>query len=121
MHTGDEVVRNVLDSAESDVFMAADLPSANGRLSVAECYVVGLDPENTTNDFTITSFPMGSDGTPDVDAILSSIYPPKSKWNVSDARPVLKGTASLDAETWSEVTEQNKSSFRFFRVEVELP
>ena len=98
----------------------ANSTAANGRMSVAECYVVGLDPEIATNDFTITSFPMKADGTPDLDAILSSIDPPQSKWNVSGARPVLKGAASLDAE-FEPVTDQNKSSFRFFRVEVELP
>ena len=94
--------------------------AANGRMSVAECYVVGLDPESATNDFRITSFPIKVDGTPDLDAILSGIDPPQSKWNVSGAWPVLKGAASLDAE-FVPVTEGNKANFRFFRVDVELP
>ena len=109
-----------LDVANGDVEAALNATAANGRMSVAECYVVGLDPEISTNDFTITSFPMKADGTPDLDAILSSIDPPQSNWNVSGARPVLKGAASLDAD-FVPVTDQNKSSFRFFRVEVELP
>ena len=91
--------------------------AANGR-KVWECYVVGLDPEIATNDFTITSFPMKADGTPDLDNLVFA--PPQSKWNVSGARPVLKGAASLDAK-FEPVTAQNKSSFRFFKVEVELP
>ena len=99
---------------------AATDTAANGRMSVAECYVVGLDPEIATNDFKITSFPLKADGTPDLDAILSGIDPPQSKWNVSGARPVLKGAANLDAE-FVPVTDENKSSFRFFKVTVELP
>ena len=31
------------------------------------------------------------------------------------------GAAALDAADWPEVTEENKASFRFFKVEVELP
>ena len=100
---------------------SAKASAANGRMSVAECYVVGIDPEIATNDFKITSFPLKADGTPDLDAILSGIDPPQSKWNVSGARPVLKGAANLSDTEWLEVTEQNKAGFRFFKVEVVLP
>jgi hypothetical protein len=92
--------------------------AANGR-KVWECYVVGLDPESATNDFRITSFPMKADGTPDLAKL--AFEPPTSKWNVPGARAVIKGAAALDAADWPEVTEQNKSSFRFFKVTVELP
>ncbi len=92
--------------------------AANGRLSVAECYVVGVDPESTTNDFKITAFPMKADGTPDLENIVFD--PPEVRWNVEGARPVVKGAASLDDE-WQAVTEENKASFRFFKVEVVLP
>ena len=87
-------------------------------MSVAECYVVGLDPEIATNDFKITSFPLKADGTPDVEHIVFD--PPQARWNVSGARPVVTGAASLDGE-WQPVTDQNKSGFRFFKVTVELP
>ena len=99
---------------------SAKKTAANGRMSVAECYLVGLDPQSATNDFKITSFPLKADGTPDWDAILAGIDPPQSKWNVSGARPVIKGAASLDAE-FVPVTEGNKANFRFFKVEVVLP
>ena len=96
----------------------AKMTAANGRMSVAECYVVGLDPESTTNDFRITSFPMKADGTPDLENIVFD--PPEARWNVVGARPVVKGAASLGGE-WQAVTEENKAGFRFFKVEVVLP
>jgi hypothetical protein len=97
---------------------ALQATAANGRLSVVECYVLGLDPESTTNDFKITSFPMKVDGTPDLDNIVFD--PPEARWNVEGARPVVKGAASLDGE-WQAVTEENRAGFRFFKVEVVLP
>ena len=98
---------------------AATDTAANGR-KVWECYALGLDPEDNsaTNDFKITSFPLKADGTPDIEHIVFD--PPQARWNVSRARPVEKGAASLDGE-WQPVTDQNKSGFRFFKVTVELP
>lgn len=38
------------------------------------------------------------------------------------ARLVIKGKASLNgSEEWQTVTDENKASMRFFRVEVQLP
>ena len=95
----------------------ANSTAANGR-KVWECYVVGLDPQDATNDFRIASFPLKADGTPDIEHIVFD--PPQAKWNVPGARPVVTGAASLDGE-WQPVTDQNKSGFRFFKVTVELP
>jgi hypothetical protein len=103
--------------SENTTRAATDL-SANGRMSVAECYVVGLDPESATNDFRITSFPMKADGTPDLEHMMFD--PPQLRWNVQGAVPVIKGAAALDGE-WQTVTEQNKAGFRFFKVTVGLP
>ena len=96
---------------------SAKKTAANGR-KVWECYVVGLDPQNAEGDFRITSFSMKADGTPDLENIVFD--PPEARWNVEGARPVVKGAASLDGE-WQTVTEENKASFRFFKVEVVLP
>lgn len=98
---------------------AAKKTAANGR-KVWECYVLGLDPEDETNDFKIVSFPMKSDGTPDLDAI--TISPPKSQWNVNGATPVLKGKATMEGEgEWQTVTDENKAQMKFFKVEVVVP
>ena len=97
---------------------SAKKTAANGR-KVWECYVVGLNPQDAEGDFRITSFPMKADGTPDLANL--EFAPAQSEWNVPGARAVVKGAATLDAADWPEVTEQNKASFRFFKVEVELP
>ena len=62
---------------------------------------------------------MKADGTPDLENI--ELDPPPSRWNVPGARFVLKGATSLDAESWPTVTDENKSSFRFFKAAMELP
>ena len=108
----------LMAAAGGDAEAAMTSKAANGRLSVVECYVIGLDPESTTNDFKITSFPMKSDGTPDLENIV--FEPPEARWNVEGASPVVKGAARLDGE-WQAVTEENKAGFRFFKVEVVFP
>ena len=98
---------------------AAKLTGANGY-KVWESYAIGANP-NDANDFLkITAFPMKPDGTPDFANI--TIYPPKSQWNVQGATPVLKGTATLGTNLdWQTVTDLNKASLRFFKIEVHLP
>jgi len=92
-------------------------------MSVAECYVVGLDPEVATNDFKITSFPLKADGTPDIEHIVFD--PPQAKWNVPATYKV-KGAAELNGP-WQEVGGGGlgetalPEGFRFFKVTVELP
>ena len=53
---------------------AANATAANGR-KVWACYVVGLDPQLATNDFRIMSFPMKTDGTPDLASV--AFNPPR--------------------------------------------
>ncbi len=97
---------------------AATDAAANGR-KVWECYVLGLDPEDADSDFKITAFPMKADGTPDLERMAFS--PAQTKWNVPGASPVIQGCATLKDGNWQAVTEDNMSSFRFFRVTVALP
>ena len=99
---------------------AANATAANGR-KVWECYVLGLDPKVSTNDFRITSFPLKTDGTPDLASLV--FFPSQERWNVPGARPVLKGAATLNGD-WKSVedaTVAEKALFRFFKVVVELP
>ncbi len=96
---------------------SAKATAANGR-KVWECYAVGLDPTDATDDFRITSFPMKADGTPDFDNLVFD--PPQSEWNVSGATPKMKGKASL-ADEWQDVPSVGDPSFRFFTVDVVLP
>ncbi len=99
---------------------SAKATAANGR-PVWACYALGLDPQDATSDFLIASFPMKSDGTPDLENI--TVDPPKAQWNVPGARPVVKGTTTLDGE-WKaveEVAAAEKAAMRFFKVVVEVP
>lgn len=104
-----------IEAEGGDVVAALASTAANGRMSVAECYVVGVDPEKADEDFKIVSITIGADGTPVVE-----FDPPQAEWNVSGARAVLKGAATLEG-TWQTVTEENKAGFRFFKLVVELP
>ena len=82
--------------------------------------MLGLDPEDPTNDFKIVSFQMGTDGLPDLAKI--AFDPSKTQWNSKGAQPVLKGRSALDGGgDWQLVTDENKAQMRFFKVEVELP
>ena len=103
---------------ESEAYEAAAMATAANGRKVWECYVVGLDPQDAEANFRITKFPMKADGTPDLANL--EFAPAQSEWNVPGARPVVKGAASLGGE-WQTVTEENKASFRFFKVEVVLP
>ena len=110
-----------IEAAGGDAVAALQATAANGRLSNVECYILGLDPESTTNDFKIVSFQMKADGTPDLAAIV--FEPPMTRWNVPGARAVLKGAATLKGgwKSVDEATAAEKALFRFFKVVVELP
>ena len=94
--------------------MVENTPAANGR-TAAECYALGLDPTIETNDFRIVSFWM------DGNSPMLEWEPKTNRWTGDEIKTTLKGAVNLDGNNWSEVTEQNKSSFRFFKVEVALP
>ena len=82
--------------------------------AAAECYALGLDPTDATNDFRIVSIEMVGD-KPQVE------WEPKTnRWTGAEIRAVLKGAEELDDE-FVPVTDQNKASFRFFKVVVEVP
>ena len=105
-----------IEAAGGDVAAALQATAANGRMSVAECYVLGVDPEVAEEDFKITSITIGADGKPVVE-----FDPPQTKWNVPGARAVLKGAERLEGP-WGEVgSAGGESAYRFFKVEVVLP
>ena len=113
---------NIVRNNGGDVTAALQATAANGRLSNVECYVLGLDPEDTTNDFKIVSFPMKTDGTPDLANIVFD--PPPAKWKVPATYKVL-GAATLEGP-WVEVPSggalgESALPLRFFKVIVELP
>ncbi len=93
--------------------LTAESRAANGR-TAAECYALGLDPADATNDLRIVSIEL-VDGKPKVE------WAPKTnRWTGVEIQAVLKGAEALDGE-WQTVTEENKAGFRFFKVVVEVP
>ena len=110
--------KTIVQNSDGDIATALKSKAANGRLSVVECYLLGLDPEKPDDDFKITSFSIKADGSLDLDAITFS--PPQSQWNIQGATPRLKGKAKL-SDLWQDVPSGGDPSFRFFTIAVELP
>ena len=94
--------------------LTAEARVANGR-TAAECYALGLDPADATDDFRIVSIEI-VDGEPKVE------WEPKvNRWTGVEIQAVLKGAATLDGE-WKSVegtTAAEKAAMRFFKVVVE--
>jgi len=92
--------------------------AANGRLSVVECYALGLDPEVATDDLVITEFPMKANGTPDLANL--KFEPSADKWNLPGLTVRVLGSPDL-AGPWQEVQDGDEASLRFFKVEIVAP
>ena len=113
-----------IEAEGGDVVAALASTAANGRMSVAECYVVGVDPEKVDEDFKIVSLPLKADGTPDLENIVFD--PPEARWRVPGVRAVVKGAESLEGP-WADVPSGGGSpgtarpTMRFFKVVVESP
>ena len=93
--------------------LTAEARAANGR-AAAECYALGLDPTDATNDFRIVSIEL-VDGKPKVE------WEPKTnRWTGAEIPAVLKGAERLEGP-WADVPEDGEAAFWFFKVVVELP
>ena len=92
--------------------------AANGRLSVVECYALGLDPEVAADDLVITEFPMKADGTPDLAKL--KYEPSEEKWNLPGLTVRVLGAPDL-AGPWQEVQEGDEASLRFFKIVIVVP
>ena len=88
---------------------------ASGR-TAAECYALGPDQVDATDDFRIVSIEI-VDGEPKVE------WEPKvNRWTGAEIQTVLKGAAKLGGE-WKSVeaaTAAEKAAMRFFKVVVEV-
>ena len=98
-----------------NVTTALESIAANGRRSVAECYVLGLDPEDPADDFKITSFEM-VDGKP----VFTFNHERDGAGNSFVPRIKTLGATDLSGE-WQEVPKGGNPAIRFFKVIVELP
>ena len=102
--------------AKGDVETAASMTAANGCRTVGECYELGINPEDPNDDFKITGFEM-KDGKP----VISLNHTKDGSGNSFEARVRTLGKTSLSDADWVDVTDKDQSTFRFFKVKVELP
>ena len=82
--------------------------AANGVNMVWECYVIGLEPTAVVARF--------------VASIEMSRGEPKVTWSPDlGVERVYKVLGSTDLKTWTEVSEETKGAYNFFKVVVEMP
>ena len=100
--------------SENTTRAATDV-AANGNRSVAECYLLGVDPEDPDDDFKITRFWMDG-GKP-----MFEFSHTRDGSGVSFEPRIRKlGKAAL-GDAWQVVPSGGNPAFRFFTVEVALP
>ncbi|MBQ6339520.1 MAG: leucine-rich repeat domain-containing protein [Kiritimatiellae bacterium] len=92
-----------------------DALAANRTRSVAECYALGIDPDDPADDFQITRFWM-EDGKP----MFEFSHTADGSGKSFEPRIRTMGKANLSDE-WSPVPDGGNPAYRFFKVEVELP
>ena len=106
---------DVFDMAEENALDALNAMAANGKRSVAECYALGIDPEDEEDDFKITAFEIVN-GEP-----VFTLNHTEDGSGVSFETRIRKlGKANL-VDEWVEVPVGGNPSFRFFKVTVEMP
>ena len=103
------IARNIWHAHGGDYEAAGNAVGANGH-TVWESYLAGLDPEDP--DSKLRAVVKIVDGEPVIG------------WNpdlsTSDRVYTTYGKSDLNDETWSVVTDDNKATFRFFKVEVRM-
>ena len=105
---------DIVAAAGGDKAAALHRTAANGR-KVWECYVLGLDPTDPSDDFRITRFWM-EDGAPKFE------FSHATDGSGNSFLPYVKplGKAQL-SDKWRHVPEGGNPAFRFFTVEVVPP
>jgi hypothetical protein len=97
--------------------MEADGRAANGRTE-AECYALGINPEDPNDDLRITDFKM-EDGKP----VIKLNHTEDGSGNSFLPRVKTLGKADLSdaTEEWRVVPEEGDQTMRFFKIDVEMP
>ena len=99
-----------------DVSNAATVLSANGIRSVADCYALGIDPEDPNDDLKIIDFKMVGGKT-----VLRLNHTEDGSGNSFETHIKTLGKKSLADVDWVDVTDMDQSAFRFFKATVDLP
>ncbi|MBR4252993.1 MAG: InlB B-repeat-containing protein [Kiritimatiellae bacterium] len=110
----------IAEASGGDVDVAAAMTAANGKMTVAECYALGIDPDNKDDNLSIEQFEMVN-GKPVI--TLNHTADGSGKTFLPDVR-VLGTTALGEFPQWDDVTDiaaPDAAGYRFFKATVELP
>ena len=94
----------------------ANLTAANGCRTVAECYALGINPEDPNDDLRIAEFKM-ENGKP----VIKLNHTKDGSGNSFADRVRTLGKEKLTDAEWKEVPENGKPGFRFFTIGVDTP
>ena len=97
---------------------AADTIAANGKMTVEQCFLMGVNPEDSKDDFRITEFKMENG-----DPVFAFNHTEDGAGNSFTSRINILGAKSLGADaSWekmTEVPESEKTDYKFFKAVVE--
>lgn len=110
----------IAEASGGDVEVAAAMTAANGKMTVAECYALGIDPDDKDDNFCIDQFEM-VDGKP----VFTLSHTKNGSGNsfLQDVR-TFGATDLAPSADWDDVTDladPGAAGYRFFRATVEMP
>jgi hypothetical protein len=106
----------ILESVGGNAVLALAAKAANGNRTVAECYLLGINPEDPVDDFKIVSFEM-KDGVP----VFRFSHTLDGSGNELEPRIRKLGKVDLTDANWSVVPAGGDPNLRFFTVELQMP
>lgn len=102
-------------SNPTTVISLLNMPAANGKRTIAECYALGIDPEDPNDDLTITDFKM-ENGIP----VITLNHSEDGSGNSFMSRVKTLGKSNLADAEWLTVPADGNPVLRFFKVVVEV-
>ena len=108
----------IFEASNGDVEYAGAMTAANGKMTVSDCFDVGVNPQDPTDDFRIAEFKM-ENGNP----VFTFNHTEDGAGNSFESKIKIIGAKSLGAESswdnFSEVSAMDKSEYKFFKAMVE--
>ncbi len=105
-----------ISEASVDDWNTMEMATSMNGYTYKECYALGIDPEDPNDDLKITDFKI-EDGKP----VITLNHTKDGSGNSFEPRIKTLGKANLTDVDWVDVTDKDKSAYRFFKVTVDLP
>ena len=118
-HDSSAILRPIVPpppNTANDISVIGRTMAANNRWTVAECYALGINPEDPDDDLKITDFRM-EDGKP----VITLNHTKDGSGNSFESRIRTLGKINLNDKEWKNLEESNALEYRFFKVAVDLP